>query len=287
MNALQLLRGRDFTGGDGQYQTQCPAHDDSTASLSVAQRGSRLLLFCHAGCTFLDIYMGFGLGSGALIHNLGGEPSPSSPPPPKVELPPLCWGEILPKLTPMSHKSRQWLEEERCISPQVQEEYGLHWFGNRIAIPIYDRDMLLRDVRLWLPPSERTKDTPKITSWKRGYGGSKLYPIGQSIENEILLVGGELDALALRSIRSPAITTTGSEGSFPASLAVSLADMGVVKASVLLDNDKTGAEGTTLRINRLRDAGIEATPHFWPHGKPRGWDAIDELKRRGTMRGVL
>jgi hypothetical protein len=35
---------------------RCPAHDDRTPSLSVTSgTDGRLLLYCHAGCTFLEV----------------------------------------------------------------------------------------------------------------------------------------------------------------------------------------------------------------------------------------
>jgi len=47
---LERLDGVRPTG-DG-YMAKCPAHDDRKASLSVTERGGRILLHCHAGCSF-------------------------------------------------------------------------------------------------------------------------------------------------------------------------------------------------------------------------------------------
>lgn len=33
----------------------CPAHDDTSPSLAIADRGDRVLLHCYAGCTFDEI----------------------------------------------------------------------------------------------------------------------------------------------------------------------------------------------------------------------------------------
>ncbi len=43
-------------------QWQCPAHDDSTPSLSIADRPDRVLIKCHAGCDTLDVLERLGLG---------------------------------------------------------------------------------------------------------------------------------------------------------------------------------------------------------------------------------
>ena len=51
MNAHSLvkaLRGH----WHGSYGTaRCPAHDDHSPSLSVSERGGKLLVHCHAGCS--------------------------------------------------------------------------------------------------------------------------------------------------------------------------------------------------------------------------------------------
>lgn len=46
--------------GDG-WEARCPAHDDAHASLSVAEGASgKVLLYCHAGCTFEEILTSLG-----------------------------------------------------------------------------------------------------------------------------------------------------------------------------------------------------------------------------------
>jgi len=43
--------------GDGQYQAHCPAHDDKKPSLSIteAEPGGKVLLYCQAGCATEDV----------------------------------------------------------------------------------------------------------------------------------------------------------------------------------------------------------------------------------------
>lgn len=51
--ALSRLEGiKKISGG---YQAKCPCHDDKHQSLSVAEKDGKLLLFCHAGCSFGSI----------------------------------------------------------------------------------------------------------------------------------------------------------------------------------------------------------------------------------------
>lgn len=43
------------------YQVCCPCHNDSKASLTITQRGDKLLMHCHAGCRTEDIVSAIGL----------------------------------------------------------------------------------------------------------------------------------------------------------------------------------------------------------------------------------
>ena len=112
-----------------------------------------------------------------------------------------------------------------------------------------------------------------------------MYPLNSQLK-EVVLCAGELDALALITLGYNALTTTGSESSFPKKLAKQMRDIGIRKVRVLLDADITGIGGTHLRLNRLEEAGIEATGVFWDAEKPRGWDVTDEILLTGKV-GVL
>lgn len=48
--------------GEGQYMACCPAHDDSSPSLSVAEASDgRVLVKCFGGCSALDVITAVGL----------------------------------------------------------------------------------------------------------------------------------------------------------------------------------------------------------------------------------
>lgn len=40
------------SGGNGQWTALCPAHSDDRHSLSITEKEGRVLLFCHAGCSY-------------------------------------------------------------------------------------------------------------------------------------------------------------------------------------------------------------------------------------------
>lgn len=59
---LQRLKGVRRSGKG--WTARCPAHDDHRNSLSISEgEGGRLLLYCHAGCTFEAICRAAGIGS--------------------------------------------------------------------------------------------------------------------------------------------------------------------------------------------------------------------------------
>ena len=46
----------------GGWRARCPAHQDRTPSLSIGETTSgKLLLYCHAGCTFNAVLQAIGL----------------------------------------------------------------------------------------------------------------------------------------------------------------------------------------------------------------------------------
>ncbi|MGI6635847.1 MAG: hypothetical protein ACOX7B_11835 [Christensenellales bacterium] len=67
------LQGVKGPGANGEYIARCPAHDDSTASLSVAQGDKGIVMKCHAGCDTKAIVAAMGLS----MRDLFDEPLPS------------------------------------------------------------------------------------------------------------------------------------------------------------------------------------------------------------------
>lgn len=57
-----LARLDGVTGGPDQFYAKCPSHDDGAASLSVTEDSDgKILVHCHAGCSFNDIAEAMGL----------------------------------------------------------------------------------------------------------------------------------------------------------------------------------------------------------------------------------
>lgn len=53
-----------------EYKALCPAHEDSTPSLSIRQEGEKILLHCHAGCKQEEILSALGLEWGDLFQEM-------------------------------------------------------------------------------------------------------------------------------------------------------------------------------------------------------------------------
>ena len=57
-----LLRLQNVSQVNGGWQATCPAHPDSTPSLSISEgAGGKTLLICHAGCKIENIVAVMGL----------------------------------------------------------------------------------------------------------------------------------------------------------------------------------------------------------------------------------
>lgn len=65
---VEALKGCKKTGANS-YQALCPAHDDYKASLTITDKGDKVLLYCHAGCALKDILNAINLKESDLFYN--------------------------------------------------------------------------------------------------------------------------------------------------------------------------------------------------------------------------
>jgi hypothetical protein len=84
LSLLHEVRAR----GHGRYAARCPAHGDTTPSLSISEGESAVLVRCFAGCTVAEISAALGLTVGDLFFDRG-RPAPlghrPAPTPPRVD----------------------------------------------------------------------------------------------------------------------------------------------------------------------------------------------------------
>ena len=58
-----------LSSGEGQYSGICPAHDDTSPSLSISIQQGQILLFCHAGCDTNQILRKLGMNMKDLFES--------------------------------------------------------------------------------------------------------------------------------------------------------------------------------------------------------------------------
>jgi hypothetical protein len=140
----------------------------------------------------------------------------------------------------------------RCVDKELILEYRLGLEHDRISIPVTDEAgrYILR--RLYLPGADKNKFTN--ISAKRGEFKNKsvLYPIEQLQYDKILLVGGEIKAIAASKVLNPkgigVITSTEGENNWNSNLNTYFAGKTVY---VCLDVDEAGEEGAFKRCQSL------------------------------------
>lgn len=93
-------------------------------------------------------------------------------------------------------------------------------------------------------------------------GSAQLFPIDELENNELVLVEGELDALALISKGINAVTGTAGAGTFTSSMADELTNK---KVTIFYDNDKAGFLGTNKVIGKLHELTDELFVTDWKY----------------------
>jgi len=168
----------------------------------------------------------------------------------------------------LTSTQRQYLRDERCLADPVIDDRMIGVttkFGDRrVSAPVKNEDGDYLDVRCWLPPERRGSGKPKILHWAEGFGGARLYPIDMLQHKELVLVAGELDALALISIGINAITITAGESTWPDEISAQIADAGVKWLTVLPDNDDVGHKAAEKRAQSLAAHGLKVRMARWP-----------------------
>ena len=82
MTATELAQSGKLGGvkaNRGGYISRCPSHDDHRQSLTFTERDGKLLLHCHAGCSFHQIVSALGLQARDCFVNGNGHAATGSP----------------------------------------------------------------------------------------------------------------------------------------------------------------------------------------------------------------
>ncbi len=246
------------TAGAPQWEARCPVHEDRRPSFHVSP-GKRyaVVVDCKAGCKpeairaklkQLGVPQGLvGVATGAASTRKGKKPVAL----PQVQ--PIDERKVVELhrrlVDPSEGGALDYLLSERGLSLDTVEKYTLGWDGRRITIPVRDGSKVV-DLRRCKPHC--TGDEPKVVSYARGYGGSRLYPSqALGVAGPVLFCEGELDTLIALDRGLVAVTGTGGASTPPADLG-KLAGRDVY---VAYDCDEAGRNGAEKLAAALRGAG--------------------------------
>ena len=212
------LSGLDWSDQRGKGKAKCPAHEDRTASLTLAigREHGGLVLFCHAGCGRLDILDAIG----CTVYDLF---------PPRDQ-------QVAPTFTQRQPAEDTWMpcgfDGDRQPIPGhgkvaeylYQDADGTTVFGvarckgKGVPRPDDPTRSICQGFRQWRPnPSNRSGRSWSVTledGTKVGEGlPYRLPELLRAIElgNNVWIVGGEKDAERLRSLGYAATCNAGGE----------------------------------------------------------------------------
>jgi len=165
----------------------------------------------------------------------------------------------------------------RGISNEIITLHRLGWNGQRITIPVTNRDGVLVGFKLAKDPAD-TSDSPKMLT-TRGtslelYGWERVLAKPQ----RLVICEGEFDRLVLETHGIGAVTSTGGAGAFRAEWAADFAS--IPEVFLCFDRDEAGRRGA-LRVGQcVPHAKIGALPdEVGPGG-----DVTDFFARLGRTR---
>lgn len=197
------------------------------------------------------------------------------------------------------------LEKTRGWSLDVLKKFKVGWHQGhrRVSIPIKENGEYV-DVRLYAPaPKEIGKDKdgnpifePKIKSWAKGYGGTRLFPEPEEAVQEIngqrwiKIVAGEPDCLCAWSHGIKCVTVTGGEGSWNKDWNDEYGVFsGATNVIIIYDNDETGRRGTLKVASNLLTYAPDrkVVSILWPTGFKEKGDITDWFIESGNSREGL
>lgn len=273
-------------GSDPQWTALCPAHEDAKPSLSITEGdGGRVLLHCHAGCKTEDVVAALELEMSDLFPPEGQTTQCSTPKPARSELPPISDDEVLRLHQALTDAHRDYLRQQRMLTDDVIDCYQLGLVERngqpRFTIPVRDDAGQVADIRLWLQPEQRNADASKMLAWEKGRGRARLFPLDQFEAPSLVLVEGELDALALIGQGQATITNTNGVKAW-SHLDHEFPRFKGKQITILMDNDSAGEKGAIDCANSLAHYEAEVRIAHWPEGRDDGWDVTDELREHGA-----
>jgi hypothetical protein len=262
-----------------RWMARCPAHEDGTPSLSIAQSGERVLVHCHAGCgqeRVLDVLRARGLWC-ARARPRAGRPQPK-PAPPRATPSPWALGIWRAAREARGSLVESWLKTRglrlphgaplRC-HPRLWHRDTDTWWPGMVALVQGGLDGTPQAIhRTFLTREGRAKAPvrgPRLTLGPCKGGAVRLAPAGAT-----LMVGEGIET-CLSAMKATGLPVW---SALSASLMVSLAlPREVREVIVLADGDDAGERAAIAAAQRWRAEGR----HARIARPPRGQDFNDLL----------
>jgi len=303
----------DFKKRGSKLVGLCPFHAETVPSFKITLTGEHTgAWFCHGACkeggdiiAFYEKLHGcdFKQAADNLARLLGitntnivaHSKPPPEPRPQKVEAKPIP-EEIMEGFCQAlrDHPDvQQHLQEHRLLSEATIERARLGYDSrtHRVAVPVYDADGLLRDIRLiamdpemaerygkifpYLTEAEREENKTGNGPGSNGRGVPRLYDPFHRLEEdgELVITEGEWDCLVLNRLGISAITNTCGAGNIPGDL------WGIEGRIIYLigDADKAGENHNKAWTEALiKEGAAEVRVWEWETA-PVGYDVSDFL----------
>lgn len=224
------------------FKVLCPFHEDTKPSGMVTLASGRFkCLACGAtGDVYRLVAAKLGRGLAAtkkfLRARLGGVENPLVV---SMELVELYHRNLTRSKKMQATLARKGITMETAVKRRLGMD------GDRITIPVYDRNGNVANIRKYKPDA---KDRKTINM--KGFGAARLYPL-DSLEAEdewIIVTEGEMKALLLCQLGLHGISPTGGVATWKEEWTEEFRDK---RVAILFDIDKAGRTATAKIIRRL------------------------------------
>lgn len=274
--AIVEALGGHWTARGGMCR--CPAHADTTPSLSVRPGRRRLLFHCFAGCEtrdVLDAIAALRLPGGARVSFAAGEPIDTRRP--AVER---LWSEARPLRDSLAARylAGRGLAGTAALRFHPQTPRGrqpLTQFLPAMIAAVTDETGLVAVHRTFLSPDGRTlssRQPARAALGPLGTGLVRLHPVSDRLG---LAEGIETALSATQLFGVPCWATLGAERFKRIALPASVAEI-----VLFLDHDAAGHQAEAMARERFADRRIEAR---YPAEAGADWNDVLRAPPRGRM----